>query len=375
MGAHPTPFQRLILPGFAFKAVVIGGGYATGRELAEFFLPSGPVGGLLGMALAMVIWSGVCALTFMFARMTGSYNYRVFFQNLLGPFWFIFELAYVLVLVLILSVFGAAAGEIGRALFQWQTLTGTCLFMAAVASVVTFGNEAVERVFKYVTVFLYVVYAVFLGLSLWKFGDRISGGLSVPVTGLSWMSGGVAYASYNVVGAAVILPALRHVQSQRDAAIAGLLCGPLTMLPAMAFFICMAAFYPAIGAQALPSDFLLGQLGLPVFRLIFQFMIFAALLESGSGAIHAINQRLETVVESTGAVFQKWMRTLVAIALLTVSIFFASRFGLVALIGRGYRIIAVAFMFIYLLPLATYGVWKLISGSRQGRRSQIHRPT
>jgi len=39
-------FQRFLLPGFAFKAVVIGGGYATGRELAEFFLPSGPWGGV-----------------------------------------------------------------------------------------------------------------------------------------------------------------------------------------------------------------------------------------------------------------------------------------------------------------------------------------
>ena len=45
-------FQRWILPGLAFKAVVIGGGYATGRELAEFFLPSGPWGGLAGMLLA-----------------------------------------------------------------------------------------------------------------------------------------------------------------------------------------------------------------------------------------------------------------------------------------------------------------------------------
>ena len=50
-------FQRFLLPGLAFKAVVIGGGYATGRELAEFFLPGGPWGGLLGMVLAMLVWS------------------------------------------------------------------------------------------------------------------------------------------------------------------------------------------------------------------------------------------------------------------------------------------------------------------------------
>ena len=58
-GTGTTPhgaswFQRFLLPGFAFKAVVIGGGYATGRELAEFFLGSGPQGGLMGMVLAML---------------------------------------------------------------------------------------------------------------------------------------------------------------------------------------------------------------------------------------------------------------------------------------------------------------------------------
>ena len=61
MSTSATWFQRYLLPGFAFKAVVIGGGYATGRELVEFFLPSGPRGGLLGMLLAMAIWSAAIA--------------------------------------------------------------------------------------------------------------------------------------------------------------------------------------------------------------------------------------------------------------------------------------------------------------------------
>ena len=66
--AMSSRFQRFLLPGFAFKAVVIGGGYATGRELAEFFLPSGPWGGIAAMLLAMLIWSIVCVATFLFAR-------------------------------------------------------------------------------------------------------------------------------------------------------------------------------------------------------------------------------------------------------------------------------------------------------------------
>src|SRR6202166_5372113 len=105
-------FQRYLLPGLAFKAVVVGGGYATGRELAEFFLPSGPQGGLLAMLLAMAIWSVVCAITFCLARSTASWDYRTFFKNLLGPFWVFFEAAYLLFIILILAVFGAAAGAI-----------------------------------------------------------------------------------------------------------------------------------------------------------------------------------------------------------------------------------------------------------------------
>src|SRR5579871_683860 len=71
-GPMPSVFKRLFLPGFAFKAVVIGGGYATGRELAEYFLPSGPWGGLLGMLLAMALWGVICAVTFLFARASGA---------------------------------------------------------------------------------------------------------------------------------------------------------------------------------------------------------------------------------------------------------------------------------------------------------------
>src|ERR1700750_2336062 len=87
-------FKRYFLPGFAFKAVVIGGGFATGRELAEHFLPRGPWGGLLGEFLAMALWGLICAVTFVFARSTHSHDYGTFFRNLLGPGWFLFDIIY-----------------------------------------------------------------------------------------------------------------------------------------------------------------------------------------------------------------------------------------------------------------------------------------
>ncbi|MCL1635703.1 hypothetical protein M2650_13825 [Luteimonas sp. SX5] len=360
MTPTPTWFQRFLLPGFAFKAVVIGGGYATGRELAEFFLPSGPQGGVMGMLLAMAIWSVVCAATFMFAQATASFDYRSFFRKLLGPFWGLFEAAYVLFMVLILAVFGAAAGAIVKAMFGWPEIAGTLCLMAGIGLFTAFGNSSVERLFKWVSFFLYGVYALFVALALSAFGDRVAQNFSAPVATDGWALGGLTYAGYNIIGAVVILPIARHFLGRRDALVAGLVAGPLAMLPALLFFVCMIAWYPQIGAQTLPSDFMLQRLDRPLFHLLFQAMIFSALLESGTGAVHALNERVAVAWRArSGRALPHFGRFGIAGILLVGSIFIADRFGLVALIAQGYRALAWSLLIVYVLPLLTLGVWRL----------------
>ncbi len=364
--AAPTWFQRFLLPGFAFKAVVIGGGYATGRELAEFFLPSGPRGGVMGMLLAMAIWSVVCALTFMFAQATRSFDYRSFFRRLLGPCWGVFEAAFVLFMVLVLAVYGAAAGAIANAMFGFPELVGTLCLMLGIGLFTAFGNSSVERLFKWVSIFLYGVYALFVVLALSSFGDRIVQNFATPVAASGWALGGLTYAGYNIVGAVVILPIARHFLCRRDALVAGLVAGPLAMLPALLFFVCMIAWYPQIGAQTLPSDFMLQRLDRPLFHLLFQAMIFSALLESGTGAVHALNERVAVAWQArSGRNLSNAGRFAIAAALLVGSIFIADRYGLVALIAQGYRALAWLLLAVYVLPLLTFGAWWLWRDQRR----------
>jgi len=357
VAAQSSFFKRFLLPGFAFKAVVIGGGYATGRELAEYFAPSGPWGGVLGMLAAMACWSLVCAATFLFARATGSFEYGAFFRRLLGPAWPLFDLAYACLVLIMLSVFGAAAGAIGHAVFGWPEVAGTLALVGGIAGVAAFGSDSVERLFKYVTYFLYAVYAAFVALSLAKTSHPIAAGFAASGPGAGWLAGGLTYAGYNIVGAVVILPVLRHLTSRRDALVAGLLAGPLGMLPAVLFFVCMAAYYPAIASETLPSDYMLARLDAPVFHVIFQVMILAALLESGTGAVHAINQRIGGILKSRGRTLSTLTRFVISAAVLIVSIFVAQRFGLVALIARGYRALAYLFIAVYVVPLLAVGLY------------------
>ena len=414
-----TRFQRFILPGLAFKAVVIGGGYATGRELGEFFVPAGPWGGVSGMILATLIWSGVAATTFAVAQATRSTDYRSLFTALLGRGWVVFELAYLLFVVVVLAVFGAAAGAIGAAtlgvsplagtlalavaivafatfgnasverLFKYVSfllygvyavflvlavfgaaagaigaatlgvppLAGTLALAAAIVAFATFGNASVERLFKYVSFLLYGVYAVFLVLAVTRFGSGIAHAFATAPPPRDWAVGGLTYASYNIVGAVIVLPVLRHLTSRGDAVAAGLIAGPLAMAPAIIFFVAMTAFLPGIASATLPSDTMLAALHLPAFRMLFQAMIFAALLESGTGAVHAI---VERVAHASRRDLGPLPRAALAAVVVTACIFVAERFGLVALIARGYRALAVVFLLVYVLPLLTIGLARLL---------------
>ena len=353
-------FQRYLLPGFAFKAVVIGGGYATGRELAEFFLPSGAWGGLAAMALATAIFSLCCVVTFLFARQFGARDYVTFFKQLLGPGWVLFEGAYILFIVLILAVYGAAAGAIGTAVFGLNEVWGTLALGLAIIAIVTFGNVSVERMFAYVSYLLYAVYALFVVLAFSRFGGEIQAAFASESAIGSWAAGGTIYAGYNLIGAVVILPVMRHLTSNRDAVIAGLLAGPMTMLPGALFFVGMVAFLPDIASATLPSDYMLQRLDLPLFHLLFQLMIFSALLESGASSVHAINERIAKAVRvRRDAELSHGMRLAISLALLLFCMFLADRFGLVALIANGYRALAYILLAVFVLPLLTFGVWRL----------------
>ena len=363
--AGPSWFQRFLLPGFAFKAVVIGGGYATGRELAEFFVSNGPWGGLAGMIAAMALWSIVCAATFRLALVAGAYDYRSFFGELLGRWWFVFEIAYTLFIILILAVYGAAAGAIGKALFGWPAITGALLLAAGIALFATFGNRSVEALFKWVSFGLYAVYAAFLVLVLTRFAPAIGNSFARTTLSGDWLTGGVAYASYNVIGAVVILPMLRHLTSRRDALIAGTVAGPLAMLPAIAFFVGMIAFYPAIAAAPLPSDLILRALDMPAFHLAFQLMIFLALLESGTGSVHAVNERIAGMWRARHSTdLSNSSRAAITIAILLICVFIADRIGLVMLIASGYRALSYVMLAVFVLPLLIVTLRSIGTNSR-----------
>ena len=107
----PTRFHTLVLPAIIAQSMIIGGGYATGREVVEY---AGRFGnwGWLSVAIITVCFAVVMALSFELARLAGAYDYKTWSRNLVGPFWWLVDVLILSMMMLVIAVMTAAIGEV-----------------------------------------------------------------------------------------------------------------------------------------------------------------------------------------------------------------------------------------------------------------------
>ena len=354
-----TLFNRVFLAGFLLQSIIVGGGYATGRELVEFFLSSGPVGGLLGMLIATILFSIASALCFEFARVTETFNYRSFFGALLGRGWFLYEIVYGVLGLLVLAVIAAAAGEMIAAHWHWNRLTGIALLIVPIALLVFRGTPAIEKVLAVWSFVLYAIYAVLLVAYLHRYGGELPEVYSGSPVASGWLTRGIRYFGYNMAVIPLVLFSVPHMHSRRDAMVAGMLAGPLIMLPALMFYAAMSASYPEILGVAVPADFMLQRLDMRWLQVAFYIVVFGTFVETGTGFIHALNERIELGFRARATHMPSWLRPAIAAVALTCAVVLAARFGIIELIARGYGTLTWAVVAVFAVPLATVGVFRI----------------
>lgn len=348
----------ILIPALVFQSVIIAGGYGTGKELVEFFLYLGPWAGLCGMGVSALAWSLVCSLTFEFARCFQAYNYRDFFQKLLGRSWIVFEIAYLILVLIVLGVIVSSAGSILVETllipYQWGVI-GISIYICIM---VWRGSKTIERALSFWSISLYLVFGAFLMACLYHFGSVIELTFEHETLQQGWLQQGLAYAGYNLGLIPAVLFSVQRCQTRNQALWAGILAGILTILPGVGFFIAMCGFYPTIIDQTVPSTYILKVLDSWPLSLVFHFVLLGTITESGTGVIHAINQRLQSAAFAKGWSFPAIIRPLVAFICLLIT-YNLSKFGLGTLIAKGYGTITWIIILVYVIPLLTIGIFKM----------------
>jgi uncharacterized membrane protein YkvI len=351
-------FERYVVPGLVIQAVIVGAGYATGRELVEFFLSEGPANGLLGMGVTALLFTVGAVISFELARLFRTFDYQSFCNIYLGRFVVLFEAGYIATLLLTLSVISAAAGELLASTFSVPRTGGSIAFMALVAFFVFFGNRAIERVISAWSIIFYITYLTLFALVLWHFGEQMAAAIDFAAIELPvalWS--GVSYTGYNIVVIPILIFVARNFQSRRQAVIAGALAGPLILLPGFAFLLALSAFHPQIVSAPLPVTFILERLGIPGFAFVIQLVVFGAFIKTGAGLLHGLNERIARGLRDRQIEMPRFGRPAVAGVALIVAVYAAAEFGLIDLIGKGYRFSSYFFLLVFLLPLLTRGLW------------------
>lgn len=357
-------FKKYLLPGFVFQSATIGGAYGTGAELKEFFMPFGTMGGLMAMLVSTLLFSVLLAIAYEISRRARAYDYLSFSRSLLGKAAPIYEVLYILVMLLILSVVGAAAGTIAQDTFGVPDYSGTIIIMVAIGILVFYGTETIEKFFAAWSLVLYAAYMIFLGWNLSQNGGEIAHAFGEATVNEGWALSGLKYAGYNVALLPVLLFSIRNLESRKETIWAGLFAGPIVMIPAILFFFAMIGHYDELMApdmKEVPVTYLLAQLeGAGFFRYLFPIVLFGTFIETGTAMIHGVNERVAHFYTDKGKEMPQQLRPILAIAILFTAIVLANMLGLINLIGQGYGTITYGFIAILVIPLLTLGLMRVM---------------
>ena len=372
MSSLKSRFEQYILPGIIFQSVLIGGAYATGREIVEY----GAKFGSLGIWSVAAIFAGFvifASLTYEFARLNRAYDYRTFVKSLIGPLWPIFDAVFLVMVIVIIAVVSAASGVVVEEILGWPYWARVMLVIALVGFLNFRGRHAIERFKTVGTVLLYAGYLIFSGVVLTSTWGQVEGAFAMRdhsfVEGATLGSAvfsGVLYVGYCLAVMPSCLFVLDRQTERRQALGAGLVSGILATVPFALTYFAVMGFYPEEGVLEAPVPWLamLKQVAGTGVITLYALVVLWTLIEASTGLIHAVTDRVSVSLEESG----REALTPTQVVALTVGLLLSSavlsRVGIIALVAKGYGAMAYAFLLLFALPLLTVGMARILKSSR-----------
>lgn len=358
-----SKLMRYLIPGFLFQSVMIGGGYGTGAEIAQFFGGHGLLGGMMGLGVTLVVWAIICGLTFAFSHIYKTYDYGSMMKELLGPLAFLYDICYYLMMMIVLAVVNASAGSMIASLTGLDQWVGIIALSVGIAWLVFAGTEMIENVLSFWSYVLYAVYIIFLFFVMDKFGPAISAEWAkAEVTG-AWLEGGLQYSFYNLVVVPVVLYTIRDCESAGEAAFSGILAAIIGIVPGILLLLTMACNFPVVTAAETPVTAIFEMLDVKWLYIVFEIVLFGTLIETGTGFVKAVVDRLESAAKRANKTLSPTMYNAIVLTLIGAGLII-SRFGLLGLIVKGYGTACYGFLFLFAIPMVTIGTYKIMKAKK-----------
>ena len=361
----PRWIRVYLIPGAIFQSIMVGGGYGTGRELVEYFVQFGIGGAFRGLLLATLLFSTIMAFTFEFARVFKVFDYRSFLRQLIGPAWPVFEVSYLVGVILVLAVVASATAAIIENATGLPGFAGGGAMLLLIVGLNYFGRSTIMAFFTFWSVVLYLVFALYLAALLFTHTNKVVEGLAAADVKAGWVEAALKYVGYNIGVGIIALFAIRDIRTPVEAIGSGAMAGIIAMAPAFMFTTGFAAGYPAIVKEAVPNYYMLNLLDMPWITALFLVVLVGTFIETGAGMIQGVNERIDGwMMERRGRPAARGIHGGLALVLVVLS-GGLSALGVITLVAKGYGTMAWFGIAFYVLPLLTLGSWRLWQHARR----------
>lgn len=364
-------YAKYLLPGVILQSVLIGGGYATGREIYQYGAMFGSMGWISGITIA-IGFSLFAFLTFEICRIYKVYDYKNFIKQVIGPLWPVMDILTILIGILLIAVMAAATGSI-FAQVGLPNILGSVVIIVVVGILNFYGDRIIERFETIGTILLYAGYILFTIIVIARKGDHIGEVFAtnstvaydgkVTVALCIWT--GILYVAYNINAIPMGMFTLKRQSERKHALWSGLFAGLLMVIPWFLSYFAMMCFYgdlSIVGPEVETpwTQMITAVNGGAGLLALFGIVMGWTLIETATGCIHMIIDRFDIAMQQRGRnALDKKSRGIIAVATLVASLLL-SRVGVVDLIGAGYTYLSYGFIIFYLLPTLIIGGYKII---------------
>lgn len=306
---------------FTYIGTIVGAGFATGREILQFFTQYGKWGILTILLSTMLfVWLGTKMM--LLAQSIGASSYEDLNRKLFGKkFGWWVSLFTLIVLIGVNSVMLAGAGSVfaehlgmSYQIGLWITLIGTYLLLQK-------GMNAILQLNSIVVPLMMILSLVIIGATFSSPGSSRFLTLETDSSLAATWASPFIYTAFNLsMAQAVLVPIGSQTSSRRTLVLGGVIGGAGIGFMLMAGHFALSAQMPGIMQYEIPMGNIAFQLG-DVIRLVYVLLIFMEIFSTFIADIYGVTLQ----IRQTWNIPERWLTLIILmICFLTSQIGFSS---------------------------------------------------
>jgi uncharacterized membrane protein YkvI len=357
-------------------SVYVGPGFASGTLTVAYLLTKGSMGVFAGPLVLGAFTFFWCLVTFEFSRVYRPANYReqsdMIYRNPILR-WFLGLYADIVTnagLVLLVAVMINGAANLLKSMLGLPILAGSIIFSICVLIFTMKGVRLVLKASSVLTVCIIAIIIYIAVIGIYPLWDKIAAfaGGNIPPSQFGFSAGSawliiLGFATSWACGRPAVVPAcLEGLRGRRDVVAASAIMALFMIIGNIIFTMVLSAGMPQVTKEPIPLLYILEKVlnVSSVSRILYFIIAFAAMLSTGIGMIYGTEVRFHNHFKKLVRIKNDVLVRLIFNFALIVACVFLSKFGIIAIINKGYVLLTTlaAPLLFYLLYITI--PWRMI---------------